>query len=52
MANDNLEEPLQSFPALLDNGVVELVEIDLARQWGNGDAGALTLEDIAEVLKV
>ena len=52
MANDDLEEPLQTFPALLDDGVVELVEVDLSGQWGNGDAGALTLENIAEVLKV
>ena len=52
MANDNLEEPLQTFPALLDNGVVELVEVDLSGQWRNSDAGALTLEDVAEVLKV
>jgi hypothetical protein len=52
MANDNLEEPLQTFPALLDNGVVELVEVDLAGQWGNGNAGALALENVAEVFKV
>lgn len=52
MADDNLEEPLQTFPALLDNGVVEFVEVDLSGQWGNGDTGALTLKDIAEVLKV
>ena len=52
MANDNLEEPLQTFPALLDDGVVELVEIDLSGQWGNGDASALALKNIAEVLKV
>jgi hypothetical protein len=52
MANDNLEEPLQTFPALLDDSVVELVEVDLSGQWRNSDAGALALEDIAEVLKV
>lgn len=52
MADDNLEEPLQAFPTLFDNGIVELVEVDLSGQWGNSDTGALTLEDIAEVLKV
>lgn len=52
VTDDNLEEPFQTFPALFDNGVVELVEVDLSRQWRNGDAGALTLKNIAEVLKV
>jgi hypothetical protein len=52
MANDDLEESLETFPALLDDGVVELVEVDLSGQWRNSDAGTLALEDIAEVLKV
>jgi hypothetical protein len=52
MANDNLEEPLQTFPALLDYGIIELVKVDLAGQWRDCDTGALTLEDVAEVLKV
>lgn len=52
MANNNLEEPFQAFPALLNDGIIELVEVDLAGQWRDCDAGALALEDIAEVLEV
>lgn len=52
MANDNLEELLQPSPTTLDDVVAEPVGEDLARQWGDGDACRLALEDVAEVLKV
>lgn len=52
MSNNNLEESLQTFPALFNDSVVELVEVDLSWQWGDGDACAFTLKDVAEVFKV
>lgn len=52
MAGDNLQKPLQPFPAVLDNIIREPIRKHLPRQRGNGDARALPLEDIAEVLEV
>lgn len=52
MANNDFQKAFQSFPALLNDGIVELVEVDLARQWRDGDTCRLALEDVAEVLKV
>lgn len=52
MARDNLQEPLQALPSMLDNVVAEAVGEDLARQRRDGDTGALALEDVAKVLKV
>ena len=52
VADDDLEEALQPLAAVLDDGVVELVEVDLARQRGDGHARRLALQDVAEVLKV
>jgi hypothetical protein len=52
MSNNNLEESLETFPALLDNGIVKLVEVDLSGKRRNGDTSAFALEDIAEVFKV
>lgn len=52
MADDDAEELLEAGAAALDDVVGEAVGEDLARQGGDGDAGALALEDVAEVLKV
>lgn len=52
VTDDNLQKPLETFSALLDDGIVELVEVDLSGQRGNGDAGALALEYVAKVFKV
>ena len=52
MSDNDLEESLQPFPTLLNDGIVKLVEVHLAGQRRNGDAGTLALEDVAEVFKV
>lgn len=52
MADDDLEELLEALAAVLDDVVAEAVGEDLARERGDGDAGALALEDVAKVLKV
>lgn len=52
MADDDLEELLEAGAAALDDVVGEAVGEDLAGQGGDGDAGALALEDVAEVLEV
>ena len=52
MRDDNLQEPLQPLSSMLDHVVTESVGEHLAWQWGNGDSGALSLEDVAEVFEV
>jgi len=52
MSYHNLQKPLQSLPALLDNGVVEFVEVDLARQRWYRDSSTFALQDVAKVFKV
>lgn len=52
MADDDLQEALQALAAVLDDVVGEAVGEDLARQGGDGDAGGLALEDVAEGLEV
>lgn len=52
MTDHNLQESLQPLATLLNNSIIELVKVDLSRQWGDGDAGALTLENVAKVFKV
>lgn len=52
VSGHNLQEPLQSLAAMLDHVVAEAVGEHLARERGDGDARALSLQDIAEVLKV
>ena len=52
MTGDNLQETLQTLAAVLDDVVAEAVRKDLAGQRGDGDARALALEDVAEVLEV
>lgn len=52
MPDDDLQELLQPLPPVLDDVVAESVREDLARQRGDGDARALALEDITEVLEV
>lgn len=52
MADDNLEELLEPRTATLDDVVAEAVGEDLAGERRDGDASALALENVAEVLKV
>lgn len=52
MTSNNLQETLQTLAAVLDDVVAEAVRKDLAGQRGDGDARALALEDVAEVLEV
>lgn len=52
MADDDLQEALQSLAAMLNHVVAEAVGEDLAGQRGDGDASGLALEDVAEVLEV
>jgi hypothetical protein len=48
VSDDNLQEALKAFAAVFNHVVGEAVRQDLARQWGNGDARRLALEDVAE----
>lgn len=52
MTRHNLQEPLQPFPAVLNHVVAEPVGEHLARQRRDGDARALALEDVPEVLEI
>lgn len=52
MTDDDTQELLETGAAALDDIVAEAVREDLAGERGDGDAGALALEDIAEVLKI
>lgn len=52
MAHHDLQELLQALPPALDDIVAETVRKHLPRQRRDGDARALALEDVAEVLKV
>lgn len=52
VTNDYLQETLQSLTTVLDHIITEAISEDLARQRGDGDAGRLALEDVAEVLEV
>lgn len=52
MPGNNLQKPLQPFPAMLDDVVTEPIRKHLPGQWRNSDPRALTLEDIAEVFEV
>ncbi|KAI6763631.1 hypothetical protein HG531_013019 [Fusarium graminearum] len=52
VSNNDLEELLKACPAALDDIVTKAVGEDLARQGWDGYPGALTLEDVAEVLEV
>jgi hypothetical protein len=52
MPDHDLQEPLQALTSVLDDVVAEAVGKHLSRQRGDGDAGGLALEDVAEVLKV
>lgn len=52
MPGDDLQKLLQPLTAMLDDVVAEAVREDLPRQRGDGDARALALEDVAEVLEV
>ena len=52
MPHDNLQEPLQSSPSILDDGVVEPVDVDLPRQRRDADPRRLPLEQVTEDFEV
>jgi hypothetical protein len=52
MANDNLQEPLQALPAMLNHVIAKPVREHLPRQRRDRHARALALEDVAEVFEV
>lgn len=52
VSNHDLQKPLQSFPPVLNHVVAEPVREHLSGQRGDGDACALPLQDVAEVLEV
>lgn len=52
VTDNNLQEALQALSALFNNSIIEFVEVDLAGKRWNGNAGALALENVAEVFKV
>ena len=52
MTRHNLQEPLQTFPAMLNHVIAEAVRKHLPRQRRDRDARALALEDVAEVFKI
>lgn len=52
MPRYNLQEPLQTLAAVLDNVVAEPVGEYLPRERGDRHARALALQDVAEVLEV
>lgn len=52
VSDDDLEELLEAGATAFDDVVGEAVGEDLAGERGDGDAGALALEDVAEVLEV
>ncbi len=52
MSHYNLEKLLQSRPTTFNDIVAEAICKDLSGQRGDGDARALALEDVTEVLKV
>lgn len=52
MPRHNLQEPLKPLASVLNDVVAESVGEHLARQRRDGNARALALQDIAEVLKV
>ena len=52
MADNDAEELLEAGAAALDDVVGEAVGEDLAGERGDGNAGALALEDVAEILEI
>ena len=52
MPHHDLQEALQPLPPVLDDVVAEAVREDLAGKRGDGNAGALTLQNVAEVFEV
>lgn len=52
MSNYNLQETLQAFSSVFNHVIAKAVCEDLSRQRGDGHASALSLQYIAEVLKI
>lgn len=52
MPHDDLQEPLQPFPPMLDHIITEPVREDLAGERGDGNTSRFALEDVAKVFKV
>jgi hypothetical protein len=52
MPNNNLQEPLQPLPPMLDHIITEAIRKDLAGQRWDRNTRALPLENVAEILEV
>ncbi len=52
MPDDNLQEPLQPFPPMLNHIIAEPVGEHLARQRRNGHPRGFPLQDVAEVFEI
>lgn len=52
MPDDNLQEPLQPFPPMLNHIIAESVGEHLARQRWNGHPRGFPLQDVAEVFEI
>jgi len=52
MTNNNLQEPLQSLPPMLNHIIAKPVREDLSWQRRNRDSRRLALQNVAEVLEV
>jgi len=52
MTNNDLQEPLETFPPMLDNIVTEPICEDLARQWRDCHSCRFSLQDLAKVLEI
>lgn len=52
MANDYLQESLQTFSSMFNHIIAKSVREDLAGKWRYGNAGRLTLENVSKIFKV
>lgn len=52
MPHHDLQEPLQPLPPMLNHLIAEPIRKHLAGQRRDGHAGALALEDVAEILEI
>lgn len=52
MADDDLQEPLQTLPPMLNHVVTETIGEDFARQRRNRHTRRLSLQDVTEVFEV
>lgn len=52
MSDDNLQKPLQTPPAILNDTIIKAIDVHLPRQRRDTDASRLALEEIAKHLKI